>query len=801
MSDLFRILHLRRMRERPLGVSFSILAIASGVALVVSMASLLSAAGATAEATIDLLGGARYEVTVRSEGVDSAQGALGDLDGVDDVRRYVETPVMLDSSLAWLVALESNGVEPATDEARALTETGRVQVGNGLPQSGEHSLMSLSGVPREVGIDSRADRSLADRYGGDLIVAPLDRALELRGPLGTETLLVSGDLDASAITAAVDDATVEVVQDRVERARNVIALLLTSLSVLAGLGLVVGGFVLFNTMNMAVLARHHEIASIRVLGGDRRSLLRGVLLEALLLGIAGSTLGVLLGALAARYVVGALPDAMSRSIGTPMSTALSPIVLLGGWVLGITTAMLAAYLPARHAVRVEPLEALRPVGSMRTGGTMKRRIGWVALGAVLMVLPTGLFSVAIGTVGFLMILAGLGPLVCSGAAMAARVFATSGELARNALLRAPRRVWSTTSIIAISVAIVVTTTGLLVNISNTMNADLAVTEESDFWISTATGDSIALVTLPSDWLGRLEALPGVESVAGTTWRPATIGDHIVGVQGVYGDSSYYFSRLAGDAARQAMGDGEGVIVTKQTARTFDLDVGDVVEIPGAVPALELPLVGITNATAGVSGGLMNISHDLFAERFGVDGLATYEVQLAPGADSDDVQRRIDEIVAGYTPAVQVFTGAEFRDQLASAADQIVSLIAAVLMVVVACAAMAVLNTLLASTMERTREIATIRALGGTRSHVVRSITVESIAMGVTGGIIGAAVGAGFHAVFVKVVQDNTAFSIHYAFSPLAVGTAIGCGIVIAVLGALLPARRAARMDILEALSA
>ena len=798
--DRFRLLHLRRLRRNPVRAAVSIIGIASGVGLVVAMASLLTSSEASARAAVAVLGGASHEVTVPGPGLSRAEEAVAAIEGVEETRRLVEVPVIVDDVQAWLLALEAAPGYLDTAEARALAATTGLRSGSALPTSGSHRITGFTGVQTETAIEGPVEPILADRFGGRFVAADLDTALALRGPTGTETILVYGDVDTAELRAALGDGQVAATSDRVAQARNSLELIFVSLSVLGAMGLVVGGFLVFNTMNMAVLERRHELASLRALGSDRRSILVGVLAEATLLGAIGSALGLVLGAVMASSVIASVPDAYTRAIGTPLQTSVPASLLVTAWIIGVATAAVSSIGPARRALRVEPLDALRPDAADLDGQEITGRVWLIAVGVALTVAPIGQLSAATAMAGLLCVAIGAAPFITKATVAVASAMGASGELAATSLRRAPRRVWGTTTAVLVAVAIAVATAGMADNIITTTNENLTTTLESDYWIGTTTGDTIALTGLPASWTAELDRTPGVSSVAASSWIPVESGEHLVGIQGVYGDSAYPFSRLADDEARQTMSAGDGAIVLKQTALTFDLAVGDLIELPGATPPLELPVVAITEAISPTSGGMINISHERLAAHYGVETFARYEVVLEPGADPDAVRAELDRITGPAGPSIQTYRGSEFLSQLQQSTDQMGSLITAVMVVIVVCAAIAVLNTLLASTLERTSEIAALRAIGATKRRIVTSIAAESLAIAVTGAVLGAVAGSVNHAIVVRTYWESTPFDVDYAFRPSLVGTAIVLGVVIATAGAVLPCRRSVRLNILEALA-
>lgn len=799
-ADRFRLLHLRRLGRHRVRTAVSIVGIASGVALVVAMASLLTSATATAKSTVALLGGASYEVTVPSSDLDRLSTELSEVADVDGVAWFVEVPVMIGETQSWLVALDGRGAPLSTAEARALAATVGVRAGSALPSTGTHVFTGPTGEPTSAEFVGRAGPEIEDRYGGRLAAADIDTALALRGAVGTETLLVYGEPDPAALSVAAGGADIREADNRIVQARNTLEYLFTTLSILGAMGLVVGGFLLFNTMNMTVLERRHEIASLRALGGDRRSILADVLAEAALLGAVGSALGLVFGTVLARSVIASVPDAFVRAIGTPLETSVPSALLVVAWLIGMVTATASAIAPARRALRIEPLEALRPDAADPTVHSSTRRLWLVIVGVAITAIPAGQLALGTGMIGLLCIAAGVSPLITAMTIAIARRMGASGELAATSLRRSPRRVWGTTTVVLVAVAIAVVTAAMADNLTRTTNANLETTLNTDFWVGTTTGDTIAITGLPAAWTSEFEAIAGVRAVAASTWIPAESGQHLVGIQGVYGDSAYPFARLADDPARAQMAAGEGAIVLKQTAMTFDLEVGDVIDVPGATPALRLPVVAITAAVSPNSGGMINISHELFASRYGIESFARYEIQLEPDADAAAVRRELDQITEAAGPSIQIYTGEEFLRQLSESTDQVVGLIIMIMLVIISCAAIALLNTLLASTLERSGEIAALRALGATRRRIVSSIAAEALAMGLTGAVLGAIAGSVNHAIIVPKFRDGTAFDIDYAFSPTVFVGAIVVGVTIAAAGAVIPCRRATQLDIHDALA-
>ena len=819
--ERFIVLNLRRLREKKLRTTISIVGIASGVALVVAMLSLLTSVNATADATIDLLGGARYEVSAPLGIDDALLDDVATVPGVTGVRRFVQTPVLVDGQFGWLVALDADATvgktrTPATKAAsmstpvaRALASVTGLRNGSAFASTDPLSIVSRDGHETRMRSLGDVPPALRGQFANRFVAADVDTALRLSGMAYPPTVAVFGNPTEAALRKVVgSQAVVQSTSERITQARHTFEVLFSSLSIMGTMGLIVGGFLLFNTMNMAVLERSHELASLRALGSDRRSIWRAIFAEAALLGAVGSALGLLFGAMLARSVVATIPDAFARAIGTPLRASVPAALLIPSWAAGLIISLLAAISPARRTLQIEPIEALRPeqLSSMDGGVTVHWIAAAISLSLFIVVAVVGnetipsTLSLGLGICATLLVTWAFAlPITRFVRAVACRL-GPNGRLAALSLERAPRRVWATTATVMISIVVAVAATGVSVNLRSTMSRDLDVGYKTDFWLGTTASDNIGLTGLPTEWAAQIAAIPGVRSVAGARWISTNRGDHTVGIFGVLGDSSYSFYRNAGDEQRATMRAGRGVIVLRQYARTYGTKVGDVIDIPGATPPLRLPVLAINDGIVASSGGLINLSMDQFAKHFGMAAVTTYEAQLAPGADPEAVKQALTAIARTAPFPVHVYSAKEFVEPGQKAGDQVLSLIAMVLLVIVICAGIAVLNTLLASVLERTREIAVFRAIGATRRQLVQSVVYEALAIGLAGGLLGTIIGSFLHAVLMERLREWTSFHIVYAFSPLTAVLALLSGVGIALIGSSIPARRVARLDLLGALA-
>jgi putative ABC transport system permease protein len=811
--DNFRVLNLRRLRERKLRTGASIIGIASGVGLVVAMLSLLTSVQATATSTVELLGGAQAEISAAKPLSNRQLTAIRNLDDVEAVARFVQTPVLINGTFGWLVALDEDPLL-GTRSSRALAGVKGIVVGQAFAPSKALKITAPDGLTIEANAARRVPSSLRNLYAGKFIAADVATALRLQPKGGSPvpvSLLIFGKGKQLPDLAKIQrilgtSGRVELTSLRITRAQKVFEVLFSSLSILGTMGLVVGGFLLFNTMNMAVLDRRQEIAAMRALGGSRRTIWTGLLGEALLLGAVGSALGLLLGKGLASGVVSSAPDAFARTIGTPLRSSVPATLLAPVWLLGILTALIAAIGPIRRTLNIQPIEALRPeeVSVADSGVTIHPvpiliATVWLVIATFTRMIPSVL---AVGTALIpLMLLAyGLAQPISWFVGELAKRMGNSGELAALSLQRAPRRVWATTMTVIVSIAIAVGATATVINLQSSNKTDLAVNQLSDFWLGTTSGDNIGLTAMPLDWESKLKAIPGVRAVAGSRWTARSVSDHSVGVLGIRGDSSYGYYRLASDPARHSVLSGEGVVVNSQYLKAFGARVGDVIDLPGANPPIRLPIVGSSSGITATDGGIVSVSSTLLSKHYGINGMSFYEAQLTPGADRRAVRAALESLATTSPFPIHIHTGAEFAAAATKAGDQVLSLIGMVLLVITICAGIAMLNTLLASVLDRTREVAVLRAIGATQTQLVRSVLVESLAIGLTGSLLGALAGTLLHRIMIDRIAQMTSFHIVGAFAPITLVMAVVAGVGISLVGGTIPSRRVARLNLLQSLS-
>ena len=593
-------------------------------------------------------------------------------------------------------------------------------------------------------------------------------------------------------------------KDQADDLLEAISFLTIFLLIFAGISLVVGTYIIVNTFSILVAQRSRELALLRALGASKRQVQRSVQLEALVLGFLGATIGVGLGVVLAIGL-----RALFGVIGLDLSgqaLVYRPRTVVAAYAVGILVTMAAAYFPARRTSRIAPVQAMRddvalPEESMRRRfvlGLVLALVGGLALFAGLSdavdlggdgyLVGGGMLAILLGVTAMSPVLSA--PLLRLARSFYARTFGSIGNLAGQNSLRNPRRTTATAS--ALMIGLTLACAMAIIGASAKASVDKSVEESftGDFVVS-----SIFQGSFSSSIADRVSKVDGVSEVvrqrSGFADRDG--GFSVVLATDPVGLDQLGVDFLSGSAADLKRGT---VLVSRTEAASDGLQVGDPYEI-------EVPKGEVTWKVAGVFDDNALLSQGV------VTDIATYEdagykkqdsllvVYTDDGTDLDVVQDRLDDVLADQ-PTVTA------KDQAAFAADQrknidmFVLIIYALLGLALVIAVLGIVNTLALSVIERTREVGLLRAIGVTRRQLRVMITLESIVIAVLGAVLGVVLGTGFGVALMYAVRDEGLEVIDVPIDQLALF--LGLAVLIGVVAAVLPARRAARLDVLTAIA-
>ncbi len=579
-----------------------------------------------------------------------------------------------------------------------------------------------------------------------------------------------------------------------------VSFLTTFLLIFAGISLVVGAFLIVNTFSILVAQRSRELSLLRALGASRRQVIGSVQLEALVLGLLGSTAGLGLGVLLAVGI-----RALFARFGLDLSgqaLVFGPRTVLAAYAVGVVVTMAAAWLPARRTGRLAPVQALRDDVAMPESSLHRRLLlGLALLGAGVVTLGAGLFAdvphagwfVGAGVLAVLLGVSSASPVISRPFLLGARVtyarlFGSVGNLAGQNALRHPRRTTATAS--ALMIGLTLACTMAIVGDSAKSSVDRSVSENfvGDYIVSNVFGGGF-----PTGIADRMARVPGVADVVRERYGFGTRDGQDQGVTatGAGGAAALGLRMTAG--SRSALVDGT-VLLEDSWAADHHLAVGDSLTLTMPTGTRRWRVVG-TFADNPVVFFPVLTTLDTLARAGIPEQDNALVIFTAPGATG--VQARLDRVVQRL-PVVTVKDEAGFAAEQRGPIDQLVQMIYALLGLALVIAVLGIVNTLALSVIERTREVGLLRAIGTSRRQLRWMITLESVVIAVLGATLGVVLGIGFGVALMYALRDQGLEVISVPWGQLAVFLVLA--LLIGVLAAVLPARRAARLDVLRAIA-
>jgi putative ABC transport system permease protein len=619
---------------------------------------------------------------------------------------------------------------------------------------------------------------------------------------------VSDDQLADQVAAAVgDDYDVKTATEQADSLATDLseglAFFNVFLLVFAGVALFVGTFIILNTFSMLVAQRTRELALLRALGASRAQVTRSVLGEALVLGVVGSTIG-----LGAGYGIAAGLRALFGSFGLTLDGDLvfAGDTVVWSYVIGVLVTVLAAYLPARRAAKTPPVAAMRDdVVAVERGLRRRTVAGAVLAGAGVLALVAGTLVddgsnaaslVGVGALALILGATALSPVLARPflsvvGAVLPRFWGTTGRLAQENAVRNPRRTAATASALMIGLALVSAFSVIGASTNKSIDALIAGSVRAEFVVSSSVGQPFS-----PDVATDLAGIDGVTEVSPMRWGQAQLDGEtafMTAIDPAGLDRSIQLNWIAGSSDGLA---GDGVVVDENTAQARGWAVGDTVRAL-SVDGRERDLVvgGIYESNQVVGSTLVSL--DTHAALGGVSLDRYLYVGLAEGATPADVRPAMEEALAAY-PIVDLKDQGEFQDEQKSQVDQMLLLINAMLVLSVIIAALGIVNTLAMSVIERTREIGLLRAVGLGRAQLRRMVRLEAVIISVYGAVLGIVLGTLFGVALSRALSDQGITELAVPGARMAVFLLVGA--VIGVLAAVGPARRAARLKVLDAIA-
>lgn len=636
-----------------------------------------------------------------------------------------------------------------------------------------------------------ADDGLADTTVALVSLPTAQRLLDLGDRVTQVQVRAADGVTPASLQAAVGeqlgpDYDVATAQDTVAAgaaaAASKLAMIRVMLLSMAGAALLVGGFLIANTFTIVISQRTRELALLRAAGATARQLRRSVLGEALVVGVLGAVAGTGLGIGAGYGLRG-----VARAFGVALpdgGLVVAPRTLLVSVGVGVAVTLLAAAGPARRAARVAPVEAMR---EGTTAAPSRRR---TVAGALLAAVAALVALTLLGPV--------LAPRLARVVGRPLDAAGTSGRLARESASRSPRRTAATTTALAIGLALITFMTVLGQSVKATTAGTYEEVVTADLVVESARAEMLG--GLSHDVHHAVEELPEVAVVSRMRyghWKDAGATSALTAIDPVTIGEVADVDMVAGSL--DALADG-GIVLGAEQAAERGLGVGDTLTLTfSRTGDQDLEVVGLVDdgdAQALATGFLVSL--DTYAEHFAEDVDASLLVRLADGVDPAAGETAVDRALAPF-PTADVRDLAAAVAARAGAVDQILGMVTVLLLLAVGIALLGITNTLALSIVERTREIGLLRAIGMSRRQVRWMVRWEAVLVAALAVVVGLGLGTGLGAATVRALSGAEPVPVAWPLERLAMlvvlATAAG------LLAGMLPARRAARLDVLQAVAA
>ncbi|WP_061963509.1 ABC transporter permease [Demequina aurantiaca] len=563
------------------------------------------------------------------------------------------------------------------------------------------------------------------------------------------------------------------------------------------ISLFVGAYIIVNTFRIIVTQRTREFGLLRAVGVTGQQVRRMILLEALVVGIVASTIGLIMGYVLALGITAIAKLAVGDIFGV---LTLPPDAIAWAYGLGLLVTMASAIAPAIHASRISPMEALResateskkPLHTRNIVGSAMAIIGigtvflglfgdfdkpyiYVGVGAVLLVLGMSLLAAQF-----------LVPIAFGLRGVLTRLFKVDGKLAANNIRREPRRSANTAAALMIGVMLLALVATFTESLKTTVTAQFDSTSADYFVIDTAgTG-------IPDSAIDLVTNTDGVDEVARVGVGPIQYDGADSRIAVIDVEASTDLMTFETDPDITEVGDGTYI---GQAIQDQGVEVGDTVTLTGGGSTMDVEVTGLFNDE---NGGDFNVDWATGEEILGDVVVAQLLVSADPGTDVEALQTTLSDELAAEYPTVLVQSPGELAQFANQFIDLLLGVISALLGSALVIAILGVANTLLLSVTERTREIGLLRAVGLRKRSVWRMVTLESMVMAIFGAILGMLLGLGLGSALVLALADFGFDGVTVPWIWLGIYTVLAA--IAGVVAAIWPAWRASKLDILKAIA-
>ena len=843
-------LAFRNARVRLTRTLLTVTGITLGVAMVVSVSATNQNIYQGFEALFaDVAGSAHLTVEAASQSEEGFHRRV-----MEQVMRvegvHLAVPLTINDTMLILgdreVSLRVYGVDPAVD---ASVRPYRMVEGSFLADSRRYTVIVVEDFATEHNIEVGEDVTLLGAEGPEQLLVvgimakegPARRAQMVTPLAAAQAVFARGHrIDAVDVVAEEEiaestdrlDRLKAAIQDEIgasyevlypaARAKSIAEAMegiSIGLSFFAVTALFGGAYLIFNTFSMTVVERTREIGMLRAIGTTRGQNVRLILSEAIMLGLGGSLVGLVLGLF--------LAVPMSRILGASFGLAewmfsVSPGSLVFGFVAGMAVTVVSALIPAIRAGRISPVEALTVRGRETRAGWLIRHSWKIGLALVVLAefipripVPEDVVEKGLDQVSFLLVLTGVTLLVPQITGLVERlarpamalIYGNEGRIGSRNVNRAVGRTTVTVGALTMGV--------LMFIVLGTQSASMTADVRS--WMDAALQGDLFVSSFQPMRLNLAEELATVEGVSrvmpmrfqqarvvGTTTAEGFFDQDddiaFIAVDPLAYTQISRFEFASGQGDERAMVEqlveGDVVFISTSISQKYDLEQGDAIRLRTSRGRRDFAVAGvIVDYTWGgwsVTGSWRDLVRYFRANKADV-----FVVDVASGAPVEDVRRRMEEAY-GRRRHIEVASGQEYRDRWLKEFTSLMRLFDVIVVIGIVVAALGVINTMTMNVLERIREIGCLRAVGMTRWQVVRMVLAEALIIGTLGGLFGIAFGVYVSFFAVQGMAETAGWELDFVLprSLVFVGLVIALGV--SQIASLYPAWRAVRINIVRA---
>ncbi len=872
IGNLLRFAGFRHLHQKPFRATLTALGIALGVALFVAIAAInestlaffrTNVSSMTGKASFTVLGS---EVGFPEEIVDVVREVPGVESAVPMIENRArfgsgETLVVFGVDLLQEAAVREYGGGADADDQHAdeviedpleflnqpdsIIVTRSFAASHGLKVESPFDLVTARGKQRFVVRGLLEPTGPAKAYGGGVAIMDIDGAREMFGKVGKVDridIVPEEGVDKAElgrrIAAALEQASAGLrVEHKEDQARTLAKMIEGYQGILAFcslLALLIGMFLVANTIAIAVADRRREIAVLRAIGASRGGILTMFVIEAAVMGVIGGVLGALLGRELAELLVERVSASMSRQYVTPIDVTeltFSSAQAVTGVVAGVVAAVLAALWPSWQATRVSGGEAFGagPAGAppvIRTRrAALLRGTGIAMLAAFGALSGAGIVHPAIdalkpllGVVGAVLAapwivalgLRGLGWLVAARGPLGSLAVL---RLSVQNLLRHPARTGGNVLSLVIGLMLVITMAVIQHSFKTSIGDWNQRVLRSDLWVS-SIGRVLAVDVQPlSEDLGpEIDRVPGVDVAGGKGARGFRIVHHphegrTISLKAMepqhpkVGNAWFdVVDRPVDETVSELFAPGvQGVLVSQNFTGHFGKKTGDTLELATPSGKASFRVLG-TVVDYGSPEGTLYLSRDVYKRLWNDPLVSAFAVEVAPGHTPEQVQRAIE---AALGPRGLIATrNSQLREQFDVMMDESFGYTKAIEVAALGIGLLALLSTLLVSLLSRQRELGMLRAIGMSRGQLVRMVLGEAVLLGIFGGVAAVLLGIYLARLWVvSTLASSLGWFIHVHVPLASVVTTLATGLGVGVVVGVLCARRVATLEIRSALEA